>query len=71
MRPAPSLPLHSFFAHCALCSDIPTVLLFLCNSMFHLVVRARTLKQSLPQLLQLQSLWGPNDDTYDTTDYYM
>ena len=38
--------------------------------MFALLVRARSLRE-VANVLLLQKLWGPNDDTYDTTDYYM
>jgi hypothetical protein len=38
--------------------------------MFALLSQAQGLRV-VPGALRIQELWGPNDDTYDTTDYYM
>ena len=38
--------------------------------MFAILAQARNLRAAAGVQL-LQQLWGPNDDTYDTTDYFM
>jgi hypothetical protein len=38
--------------------------------MFAILAQARNLR-AVAGVQLLQQLWGPNDDTYDTTDYFM